>query len=52
MLRPRDDADVMWRELGLAQDEFFDLRGEDVDAANDHHVVRATGDFGLSSHAA
>ena len=50
--RAGDDALVMRCEIRLAQDQLFDLRREDVDAADDHHVVAAAGNLGHAAHAA
>src|SRR5581483_7793420 len=40
MMRTRQLEAVMRRESRSAQDHLLDLRGKDVDAANDEHVVR------------
>ena len=42
----------MRRERGAAQDDLLDLGREDVDAADDHHVVGATCDLLHAPHGA
>ena len=43
---------VVRRQLGTFQNVLFDLRREHVDAAHDHHVVAAAGDFFHAPHGA
>ena len=50
--RPRDFECVMRFEFGLLQNQLFDLCREQIDAANDQHVVRAAGDLLDAPHAA
>ena len=42
---PRDFQQVVRRELRHLEDLFLDLRREDIDAADDQHVVGAAGDL-------
>ena len=37
--------DIVRRQFGLLEDQFLDLRREDVHAANDQHVVGTAGDL-------
>ena len=48
----RQHALVVRGQIALAQDVFLDLGGEHVDAAHDHHVVAAAGDFFHAAHGA
>ena len=52
MVRSRDLAVVVRRQRRLPQDQFLDLRGEYVDAADDHHVVGPAGNLLHPAHAA
>ena len=52
MAVPRQHALVVGTQFRVLQDELFDLRRKHVDAAHDHHVVAAAGDFFHAAHAA
>ena len=42
----------MWRQGRQLEDELLDLRGENIHAAHDHHVVAAPSDFFHAPHGA
>src|SRR5690349_10367671 len=48
----RDDELVLPRELAVGEDDLLDLRREEVDAANDQHVVAAADDLAHPPHRA
>ena len=48
----RDDELVLPRQLAVAEDDLLDLRREQVDAADDQHVVAAADDLAHAPHAA
>ena len=48
----RDHQLVLPRQLAVLEHQLLDLRGEDVDAADDQHVVAAADDLAHAAHAA
>src|ERR1700736_4077632 len=41
---------ILRRQFWLLQNQFFDLRREHIDTANDQHVIRGTGDSSDATH--